>query len=225
MEALSKASLAERATQIIRDDILSGRWSVGDRLPNEAGLSAMLSVSRGTVREAVRVLVAQGFLETRQGSGTYIRSTTDTVRTLDIARSAGLRDQFEVRSALEVEAARLAALRHRPEAIADLRRLLGERGDYDGGDRAVFVARDLAFHKAMIAASGNRALIDIYDFFAVSIAQTIEATLGADIPEPNMQAHSAIIDAIETGDAARAEQAVRRFMAPVFNTLDRLLSP
>lgn len=223
MQTLSKSSLTESAAQAIRSEITSGHWAIGGKLPNEASLSATLSVSRGTVREAVRVLVAQGFLETRQGSGTYVLSSTDTSKTFAIARRTSLRDQFEARCALDVEAARLAALRHTPQVIADLRRLLAERGNYEGGDKADFVARDLAFHKAVIAASGNRALMEIYDFFSATIAETIEATISAEVPEPDMQAHADIIDAIETGNPDAASAAVRRFMAPVFSALDTLL--
>ena len=89
MQPLSKTNLAENATEAIRSEILSKRWAVGDKLPNEAALSAMLSVSRGTIREAVRVLASQGLLETRQGSGTYVLSTTDTALPLTMARRAG----------------------------------------------------------------------------------------------------------------------------------------
>ncbi|MBX5103763.1 FadR family transcriptional regulator [Rhizobium lentis] len=223
MRAISKTNLADAAIEAIRSDILGKRWGVGEKLPNEASLSAMLCVSRGTVREAVRVLVSQGYLETRQGSGTYVRSTRDAGRPLTMARRASLRDQFEARLALDVEAARLTAVRRTPETVAELRRLLAERGTYDGGDKAGFVERDLAFHKAVIAASGNRAMIEIYDFFSASIADTIAATLGNDIPEPDVQAHADIVDAIETGDPDRADAAVRRFMAPVLAALDRMI--
>lgn len=223
MQPLSKTNLAETAVEAIRDEILAKRWAVGDKLPNEATLSAMLSVSRGTVREAVRVLASQGLLETRQGSGTYVLSVTDTSRPLTMARRASLRDQFEARCALDVEAARLAAIRRTPEAIAGLRVLLARRGNYEGGDRAGFIERDLAFHKAVIAASGNRAMIELYDFFSASIAETIEATLNDEIPEPDMQAHRDIVDAIETGDPKKADAAVRRFMAPILAALDRMI--
>jgi DNA-binding FadR family transcriptional regulator len=182
------------------------------------------AVSRGTVREAVRVLAAQGFVETRQGSGTYVLSRTDTAPSLSAARRASLRDQFEARCALDVEAARLAAVRQRPEVIANLRRLLAERGNFDGGERALFIERDLAFHRAVIAASGNRAMIEIYDFFSTSISETIEATIDRDVPEPDMQAHAAIIDAIETGQPGAADAAVRRFMAPVLAALEEMLA-
>lgn len=222
MQTVSKSSLTHEAAQAIRGEIVAGRWAIGDKLPNEAGLSATLSVSRGTVREAVRVLVAQGFLETRQGSGTYVLSVTDPTETLTMARRASLRDQFEARCALDVEAARLAAIRRTPAIIGELRRLLAERGNYEGGDNSAFIVRDLAFHKAVVAASGNRAMVEIYEFFSVSIAETIQATLRAEVPEPDMQAHADIVDAIESGDADKAAVAVRRFMAPIFSTLDRL---
>ncbi|MBB3460838.1 FadR/GntR family transcriptional regulator [Rhizobium sp. BK377] len=223
MQPLNKTNLADTATEAIRNEILAKRWAVGEKLPNESSLSAMLSVSRGTVREAVRVLVSQGLLETRQGSGTYVLSTTDNSRALSMARRASLRDQFEARCALDVEGARLVAIRKTPGIIAGLRALLAERGNYEGGDPAGFIERDLAFHKAVIAASNNRAMIEIYDFFSLSIAETIAATLDKAIPEPDMQSHQLIVDAIETGSPDKADAAVRDFMAPILSALDRML--
>lgn len=223
MQSLSRTSLVDRAAEAIRSEIVNSRWAVGDKLPNEAQLSELLSISRGTVREAVRVLVSQGFLETRQGSGTYVQSAADATRPLTMARRASLRDQFEARLALDVEAARLAALRQTPTVIADLRALLAERGHFDGSDKAGFVARDFAFHQAVVAASRNRVLADMYAFFSTLISETIEATLGKDLQEPDMAAHAAIIDAIETGDPDRADAQVREFMAPVLRDLERLL--
>ncbi|GEO86928.1 MULTISPECIES: FadR/GntR family transcriptional regulator [Alphaproteobacteria] len=220
MKPVQKTSLADTATEAIREEIISGRFPVGSRLPNEATLCTTLGVSRGTVREAVRVLASQGLLEVLQGSGTYVRSASDGSRTLDAARHASLRDRFEARCALDVEAARLAARRATPATIARLRALLAQRGNSDVGDRESFITRDLAFHKAVIAASGNRAMIELFNFFSASITETIQATTGGELPEPDIAAHAAIIDAIETGDPDKADAAVRRFMAPVFAFLD-----
>ncbi|WP_337268169.1 FadR/GntR family transcriptional regulator [Oryzifoliimicrobium ureilyticus] len=221
MKPVSRSNLSDNAFEAIRAEIVARRWTIGERLPNEAELAAMLSVSRGTVREAVRALVAQGYLETRQGSGTYVLSAVDAGAALTAARRASLRDRFEARCALDVEGARLAALRARPGVIKRLRVLLDARGEYDGMDKKGFVERDFAFHKAVIEASENRAMAEIYDFFSNSIAETIEATIGQEVPEPDMAAHRAIVDAIETGDPQKAEAAVRQFMAPVFAALDR----
>src|SRR3546814_9898728 len=69
--------LADIAANHIRQEIVRGRWELGERIPNESTLSALLKVSRVTVREAVKMLVSQGLLETRQGSGTYVRAHYD----------------------------------------------------------------------------------------------------------------------------------------------------
>ena len=75
----------------------------------------------------------------------------------------------------------------------------------------------------LIETDRNLALIELFDFFSASIAETIRATSGGDLPEPDMAAHMAIVDAIETGDPDQADVAVRRFMAPVFAFLDERL--
>ncbi|WP_114213958.1 FadR/GntR family transcriptional regulator [Ochrobactrum sp. 3-3] len=224
MKALSRKSLTDAAMQSLRTEITSGRWAVGDRLPNEAALSAKLGVSRGTVREAVRALVAQGMLETRQGSGTYVRSTSDAAHSLDRIRHSSLRDRFETRAVLETEAARLAALRATPETIAHLEKMLKERGSREQLGRANFVARDFAFHEAIVAASGNGALIEAYNLFSASIRESIEATLDGELPEPSDEAHRQIVEAIASGDPDIASATVRRFMAPLIEELERLLA-
>jgi len=224
MQPAVRTNLTASATESLRAEIVSGRWSVGERVPNEAALSDLLAVSRGTVREAVRVLVSQGLLDTRQGSGTYVRSTVDSSTALDRVRRTGLRDQWEARAALDLEAARLAALRHTPADLHRIRQLLAERGSVADGGSEAFIRRDLAFHKAVVAASGNRAMIELYDFFTAAITETIHATIGSELPEPDQQAHAAIVEAIAASDPDRAVAAVHAFMAPVLAQLERLLA-
>lgn len=224
METLSRKSLADAVEQSIRAEITAGNWRVGEQLPNEASLSARLGVSRGTIREAVRVLVAQGMLETRQGSGTYVLSATDTTRSLDRIRHTSLRDRFETRAALEVEAARLAAQRITPETIRHLEIKLEQRNKRPEASRTDFVSRDFAFHEAIVAASGNSALIEVYAFFSQSIRESIEATLDGELPEPGHEEHRAIVNAIAAGNPDLAGAAVRRFMTPLIEELERLLA-
>ena len=105
MQPATRTNLTDSAADSLRAEIVSGRWAVGERIPNEMALTDLLSVSRGTVREAVRALVSQGLLDTRQGSGTYVRSAVDPSAVLDRVKRAGLRDQWETRAALDAEAA------------------------------------------------------------------------------------------------------------------------
>ncbi|MGJ7502824.1 FadR/GntR family transcriptional regulator [Variovorax sp. ZT5P49] len=216
-----RTSLADTAANSIRAEISAGRWAVGSRIPIEPQLAQLLGVSRGTVREAVKTLVSRGLLEVRQGSGTYVRSGFDPSSSLQKMRLASLRDQFEVRRALEVEAARLAAVRHTARDLRRLHTLLDKRGAFDPSDNgAGFIERDLAFHLAIVDVSGNLALAETCRFITGYIKETIASSLGSSsLPEPDEAAHRAIIEGIASRDPDVAAAAVRTFMAPMINAL------
>ncbi|MEZ2298970.1 MULTISPECIES: FadR/GntR family transcriptional regulator [unclassified Variovorax] len=218
-----RTSLADTAADSIRAEISAGRWAVGSRIPIEPQLAQLLGVSRGTVREAVKTLVSRGLLEVRQGSGTYVRSGFDPSSSLQKMRLASLRDQFEVRRALEVEAARLAAVRHTARDLRRLHTLLDKRGVPDAGEGgdggAAFIERDLAFHLAIVDVSGNLALAETCRFITGYIKETIASTMGTVLPEPDEAAHRAIVEGIASRDPDVAAAAVRDFMAPMINAL------
>ena len=216
-----RTSLADTAADSIRAEISAGRWAVGSRIPIEPQLAQLLGVSRGTVREAVKTLVSRGLLEVRQGSGTYVRSGFDPSSSLQKLRLASLRDQFEVRRALEVEAARLAAVRHTSRDLRRLHTLLDKRGVPDASDNgAGFIERDLAFHLAIVDVSGNLALAETCRFITGYIKETIASSMGGtNLPEPDDAAHRAIVEGIASRDPERAAAAVRELMAPTLNAL------
>ncbi|MCR8959216.1 FadR family transcriptional regulator [Variovorax sp. S2] len=217
-----RTSLADSAANSIRAEISAGRWAVGSRIPVEPQLALLLGVSRGTVREAVKTLVSRGLLEVRQGSGTYVRSGFDPSANLQKMRRASLRDQFEVRRALEVEAARLAAVRHTATDLRNLRALLDQRGSPDASDGgASFIQRDLDFHLAIVDVSGNLALAETCRFITGYIKDTIGSSIGTSLPEPDQAAHESIVEAIASRDPDRAAEAVRAFMAPMLDALSK----
>lgn len=220
----SRFSLVDSAVNVMRAQIESGRWRVGERIPTEPMLAEMLQVSRGTVREAVKVLVCSGLLEVRQGSGTFLRASCNLDETLGRLKRASLRDHFEVRCSLEAEAARLAARRAGAEEVARLYELLGECGKHPDEGRDAFVQRDLVFHQALVRAAGNPALEELYRWFSNAVRETIAATQETDLPEPDLEAHRAIVEAVAAGDPEGADRAVRSCMAPVLTELDRLLA-
>jgi DNA-binding FadR family transcriptional regulator len=217
-----RISLADSAANSIRAEISAGRWTVGSRIPIEPQLALLLGVSRGTVREAVKTLVSRGLLEVRQGSGTYVRSGFDPAANLQKMQRASLRDQFEVRRALEVEAARLAAVRHTAKDLRNLRTLLGKRGLPDASDGgASFIQRDLDFHLAIVDISGNLALAETCRFITGYIKDTIASSMGTSLPEPDNAAHESIVEAIASRNPDRAAEAVRAFMAPMIDALSQ----
>lgn len=226
MDALTtRRSLVDGAIEALRARLAAGTWPVGTRIPPEPALMRALGVSRNTVREAVRAMVHAGLLETRQGDGTYVRASVDPTGLLRGIARATLRDHLEVRCLLEVEAARLAARNRSEDDLARLAAALAARGERRRGEPLEdFIERDLAFHHAVVRASGNAALIGLYAYFIDAVRAAIRQTFddGA-LPEPDLAAHRAILEAVRAGDAARAGRATRRLLAPLMQALDRLL--
>jgi len=217
LSSLRRAPLAESAAAQLRAQIADGAWQVGDRLPAEPELAAALGVGRSTVREAVRVLVHAGLLETRQGSGTYVRSRTATGPWDARVRRAEVLEVYEVRQALEAHAGALAAARRTPEDLERLDATLARRQELRAKGRSPevnpeFVEADLAFHQAVVAAAHNPLLAELYDAVTGAVRDGLTA-LAAD---PEMAAfdvsdeHAELAAAIRAGDPGAATRATRR---------------
>jgi DNA-binding FadR family transcriptional regulator len=88
---LPRLSLVDSAVAELRSAVARGEWPVGERIPTEPRLSEQFGVGRNTVREAVRVLVHAGLLETRQGDGTYVRARLDPAEALRRVERSTLR--------------------------------------------------------------------------------------------------------------------------------------
>jgi DNA-binding FadR family transcriptional regulator len=218
---IPRTSLVDTVIAQLRAQIMGGQWRRNERIPTEEQLTVLLGVGRNTIREAVRALVHTGMLEVRQGDGTYVISDRDPSAALRQIDSATLRDQLEVRRALEVEAARLAALRRTDADLAAMRQSLDARGSWsDEASLAEFVERDARFHLSVVEASHNAALMELYRYFWSSIQSTIARTEhGHDLPEPTLADHEAIYDAILEGDASAAATAAHRLLSPAIRAI------
>jgi GntR family transcriptional regulator, transcriptional repressor for pyruvate dehydrogenase complex len=217
---LRRSPLAELATRQLHQQLMTGQWLVGDRLPAETELADQLGVGRSTVREAVRALVHAGMLETRQGSGTYVLSLTPGASWEPRLRRAAVLEVYEVREALEVQAARLAAQRRTDSDVAALRESLAARDlslatrdhspDAGAADER-FVQADLAFHRTVVAAAHNQLLAEMFDSFASVLREALVAVVtDRDLGDVSVApTHARLVAAIEAGDASAAEQATR----------------
>jgi DNA-binding FadR family transcriptional regulator len=221
LEKIQKGSLVETAIERLRSAIEQRYWLVGTRLPVEADLSESLGVGRNTVREAVRVLVYVGMLETRQGDGTYVRATQEAGEALRRISRSELRDKLEVRIMLETEAARLAAERRTGSDLQIMMAALDARARA-GKDIDQQIAHDQAFHQALVAASHNTALTEMYGYFSESITQTIEQTeLNNDVPGPAQEEHELLLAAVRQQDPVKAEALARAMLQPSLAAFQR----
>lgn len=203
----TRESLVDQAIAGIRALLDSGEWPVGTRIPPEPALAAALSVSRNTVREAVRALAHAGVLQVRRGDGTYVIAASEVSAVLGRHLEGAALDQvLEVRHAIETQAAALAAHRRTPTDLRALRDTLEHRASaLAASDAAAFVEADVAFHVGVVAAAHNPLLVEVYEGFVPCLRATIALPehgrddLGAD--------HEALHDAIREQDAQAAAAA------------------
>jgi DNA-binding FadR family transcriptional regulator len=214
-----RTSLVESVLTVMRVQIETGAWKVSERIPKEAELAERLNVGRNTVREAVRVLSHAGVLEVRQGDGTYLRSSVDPIEIMRRVSRTRLRDHFELRLILEVEAARLAAVRRTDEDVERLTQLLRQRGEVPSREKLEeFVDRDVAFHAGIVEAAHNTALEELYRYFSAAVKSgTLALMAEKDLPEARLAAHAKIIEAIKRQNPDEAAHAVRAVVAPLIS--------
>ena len=200
-------------TRLIKAMIIDGRLKPGDRLPPERSLCEALQVSRPTLREAITSLVAMKILNAQPGSGTYV-SSLDPQELLEpmqfvLALSHSNLDQlFEVRCALEPEAAGLAAQRARPEEVRALRECIARTREWTD-DLDELLLLDEQLHRLVIEASHNGIMINVL----ASMSSLADASRRITVQLPGIAAfttkdHIRIGAAIADGDAAGARRAM-----------------
>ena len=193
-------SLAEDAADRIREQILAGGFSQGEHLV-EARIAEQLAISRGPVREAFKLLRAEGLLNEEPRRGTFVVSlTADDVREI-----------YGLRAALESRAARLLARSRDPEALAKLRQLTDDiDAAVSSGDPAAVPRADLAFHEGLCALCANSRILEVFQRYV----PTLRALLRLDervlrsLDEVSLQ-HRPFVEAIESGD----EELAARLLA------------
>jgi len=202
---LPKRRLDNQAADVLREQILSGRFAPGLRLV-EATLADQLGVSRGTVRAALSELAHEGLVS-------QVAYTKWMVPELSATDAWEL---YSLRGSLEGLAARLATERRSAETVKAL------ADAYERLETAVAAARrpavaaaDLALHKTIVAITGHRRLIGQYKLIEQQVRHYI-ATSNAEVLVQHelLDQHQPIVRAIADGDARRAEQLAHDHNAP-----------
>jgi DNA-binding FadR family transcriptional regulator len=214
-DAVGPAGGYGRVLAFIRDQLLSGRVKVGDRLLSERDLAGVLGVSRPVIREALRSLAAIGAVEIRRGQGTVVRRPNfsvlgDFFGFVLAQQSNALDDVMEARVAIERHAIRLACFRATPsdiERISDaFDRIVRTMSDPSLGGAA-----DFHFHTMIVEAAHSATLSSIYAAIS-NLLQRSHAERRLKIVNVKgidsflIDHHREILDAIVARDSARAEE-------------------
>jgi DNA-binding FadR family transcriptional regulator len=214
--------------------IVSGEFSHGSQLPNEADLAAQLKVSRGGVREAVKALAAKGLVEARPRLGTRVLPKHEW-NLMDrevitwhgqVAAPEFLGDLLELRLMVEPGAARLAAERISAEQLAVLESAyagMAEHADRLPDDEAPFVRADLTFHLTLLRASGNQLIEQLGRLLEASLHHGLRATshapggVAATLP-----LHRAVLLAVRGRRPTAAYRAMKRLIETTTDAVSRM---
>ncbi|MBE9927136.1 FadR family transcriptional regulator [Cellulosimicrobium cellulans] len=221
-----RVGLIDQAAARFRDEIVSGRWAVGERIPTEAALVAEFGVGRNTVREALQSLVHAGLLRREQGRGTFVISSSELTGTLERQLAGGSRRHYlELRLALDSTAASLAAASRSDDDVEHLRALRDRReAAWEADDRDARARADLDLHRAIVAATHNPLYVTLYssmlDVFTVHMRDEENED-----DEAAHRHHHELVEAVAHQDAAGAAAAVAAIFGPFLPGADTAPSP
>lgn len=219
----------EQVYDQLREAILRGTLRRGQRLPTETALATQFGVSRGTVREALRLLVAENLVRTDQGAtgGSVVTLPTvdhvsdfleRNIELLSLTDDLTLAEFLEARELIETFAARQATVRRTDDDLARLRATLAAKDTrLSAYDRYL---HNREFHAVLVDVCGNALLrIAAQPIFSVLHTHLSRSRLTAAFPDQVCDEHQTILAAVEAGDADGAEAAMRdhlRFLAGVY---------
>ena len=211
-------SLVDVVAGRIREDITSGTYVIGDKLPTERDLSEKYGVSRPIVREAIGTLKRDGMVATRQGLGAFVIETKEIafrLATIDLTDALDIQNVIELLMAVESAATALAAERRSAEQLAAIEKQLHSiQQAFDDGEAGI--EEDLAFHRQIVDASGNPHFREMSDFLESHVrnfirkarASSLRNALLADV----QREHVAIFQAIADSNPQEARRAAEEHL-------------
>jgi GntR family transcriptional repressor for pyruvate dehydrogenase complex len=211
----------DQVVEQIRQSISDGVFRHGAKLPAERELGAQFGVSRGVIREAIKILNGMGLVESRQGSGIYVLN--DPVPAISRALTMSLRREsrmvhqlFEIRSALESLAVSLAVRNHTADDLARIRSFVQVDGITAEGEIPLeeLATNDLRFHAAVAQSADNPYLVVLIQTVGDLLTSTFPVSeIVRDKMLSAQNTHASILDAIEARDEERAVRLMREHLA------------
>lgn len=216
-EPVKRSRLWEDIVTQILQLMGDGNLTAGSRLPSERELATSLGVSRPSVREAMRQLELMGVIESRQGSGAFVKEVSDEDLVQPLAlllrgRKHLLQDILETRRVIEPHIARLAATKASPADVAELQELVErQQVKVDAGKLAI--EEDTRFHHSLARASGNRVLLLLVESCMDLLLESRKRNLqSAERAQRSAEGHADLLRAIKGRDPEGAFGAMMRHL-------------
>lgn len=221
---ISHSNITEQIVEYFKENINSGNWVVGEKIPSENQLKETLGVSRASIRTAIQYLVGCGILESRHGKGTFLLDDQIDDRTAGEGKITAedcknIEKVLEFRRILESEACYLAAKYATPQLIGELQECLQKMSENEG-KREEFVTADIRFHEIISKASRNplldKALLKVFEETRKNHSQMNELFGYRD----GLYYHTLIMKAIEQGKADEAREVMYEHLQNAINKIE-----
>lgn len=233
MATSTKQKVYEMVFQKIQQEILAGRYEVGDKLPSERELAISYQVSRNSIREAIRLLELRNLVEIKHGDGTFIKNISikstknDMVNVLLNTDKTSIYEMLELRLILESQCAFFAALRANTQDFEKIASSLEMMKEADA-DEKLGIQADLSFHIAIAEATHNKVLVELIASLVPHIRNTIEVTRKYRLAEKTnisrtFDEHKQIYLAISRGDSEQAKTLMENHIRTIRQELSELL--
>jgi DNA-binding FadR family transcriptional regulator len=213
--AVTNINLSEQVTNELGKAIISEKYQAGSNLPTEAQLCEKYQVSRTAIREAVKMLSAKGLISSKPRQGIRVEPSENwnlyDIKVLNWMLNSSpslfvLKEFLQVRMAIEPQAAALAARNGDKELILLIKDALDEMDSTAIIDEASMYDSDLAFHTAILQASGNRFFAQLKEFIRTALAVSIQHTTQAKGNRVGIvEEHAKVYNAIASGDSESAK--------------------
>lgn len=206
-----RANLSDKVRNEI-EQLVTSNLKPGDKLPTEAEFSEQFDVGRSTIREALKGLEVKGLI-IRNNEGSFVSETVNQCLleplTLLVNMQIGsVEDLLEIREIIELGAIRIAALKITEEELLELEHLNWQLQE-PGADSYTMQVRDIEFHHAIAASTGNTVLVELLDAMRKVIALRVEDAWASHMVIHDMCAdHREIINALRTHDGEKAYQVM-----------------
>lgn len=211
--------------------VLSGVYAPGRPLPNEAALLSEFGVSRTCLREALQMLSAKGLVRSRPKLGTFVRESPDwnfldvdilRLRQRVLPKPVFLRELFAVRRMVEPETAALAAVHATPALLAKMQIAVLSMGSGNGSHTEELIEADVAFHRLLLAASGNALLSGLGACIEEALRASIDVTSHPSVGSRfALDKHLAVFEAVCDGNADAARRNMHALLDMTEEVLER----
>jgi DNA-binding FadR family transcriptional regulator len=222
-----RPNLYEAVQAALRAYILQNRLRPGDGLPSEAQLAQQLGVGRNSVREAVKALVSLGILETRRGSGVFVKDFSLSLLIDNLPYSLlfdldELTELLEVRRAVENHLTARAISEMTEDTLRELREILDAMHDRIERGESI-LDEDRRFHRVMFRDAGNQVALKLLEAFWLTMSKAIDARveMADESPQETYRQHEAVYAALATKDEAAVRAALDRHYEPVLRRFKR----